>query len=58
MALGLLGVEIGNGVAVGILAHTDDGTGHVEQALSQGGLAAAAMAQQTDVADGINGIHD
>ena len=28
-----------------------------KQALCQGGLTAAAMAQQTDITDGINGIH-
>ena len=52
-----LGIIVRNGVAVGIFAHTVNGTGHVKQALSQGGLAAAAVTEQTDVADGINGVH-
>ena len=46
---GLFGVEVSDGIAVCVLAHTDDGAGHIKQALSQGGLTAAAVAQQTDV---------
>ena len=53
----LLGVVVADGVAVGVLAHAVDGAGHVKQTLSQGGLAAAAVPEQTDVADGIDGVH-
>ena len=51
LALDLFRVVIANGVAVGGLAQTVDHTGHAQKALHEGGLAVAAMAQQTDVAD-------
>ena len=51
LALDLLRVVVAHGVAVGGPAHAVDGAGHIQQALRQGGLAAAAVAQQTDVAD-------
>ncbi len=57
VTLDLLGIVIANGVAVGILADPVNGTGHVKQTFGKGGLTAAAMTQQTDIADGINGIH-
>ena len=57
MTADLLGIVVANGVAVGVLADTVDGTGHVKQALGQGRFAAAAVAQQTDVADGVNSVH-
>ena len=55
-ALDLLGVVVADGVAVGDTAHAVDGAGGEEHALSQSGLAAAAVAQQADVADGLGGI--
>jgi hypothetical protein len=55
---GLFGVKVGHGIAVGVLAHTHDGAGHIKQALSQSGLAAAAVAQQNNISDRVNGIHD
>ena len=57
MTADLLGIVVANGVAVGVLADTVDGTGHVKQALGQGGFAAAAVAQQADIADGVNSVH-
>ena len=51
LALDLLGVVVADGVAVGGLTHAVDGLGHVQQALSQGGLAAAAMSDEGHVAD-------
>ena len=57
VAADLLGIIIANGVAVGILAHTVNGTGHVEQALCQSGLAASAVTQQADVANGVDSVH-
>ena len=57
MTADLLGVVIADGVSVGVLADAIDGAGHVKQALSQRGLAAAAVTQQTDIADGINSVH-
>ena len=57
MTADLLGVVIADGVSVGVLADAVDCAGHVKQALSQRGLAAAAVTQQTDIADGINSVH-
>ncbi len=57
MTFDLLGIVIADGVAVGVFTNAVNGAGHVKQALSQGGLAASAVAQQTDVADGINSVH-
>ena len=55
----LLRVEIAGGVSICGPAHTVDCTGHIQQALRQGGFAAAAMAQQTDVANVLHRIaHD
>ena len=51
LPLGLLGIIIADGVAVSHTAHPVDGAGHIKQALRQGGLTAAAVAQQADVAD-------
>ena len=51
LALGLLGIVVADGVAVGGPAHSIDDARHVKQAFGQGGLAAAAVPQQTDVAD-------
>ena len=51
LAFDLLGVIIAYGVAVNSLAHAVNGFGHVEQALGQSGLAAAAMSDQGHVAD-------
>ena len=53
----LLGVVVTDGVAVGVLAHPVDGTGHIQQALCQGGLTASAVAQQADITNGVNSIH-
>ena len=57
MTADLLGVVIADGISVGVLADAVDCAGHVKQALSQRGLAAAAVTQQTDIADGINSVH-
>ena len=57
VAADFLGIIVANGVAVGILAHTVDGTGHVKQTLGQGSLAAAAVAQKTDISDRVNSVH-
>ena len=51
LPLGLLRIIVADGVAVRAPAHAVDGTGHIQQALCQGGLAVSAVAQQTDVAD-------
>jgi hypothetical protein len=53
-----LGIEVRNGISVSVAAHTDDSTGHIQQALSQSGLAAATVAQQNNVTDRVNSIHD
>ena len=58
MTTDLFGIVITNGVAVGILANTVNGTGHVKQALSQGGLTAAAVAQKADIANGVCCVHN
>ena len=52
----LLGVIVADGVAVSAGTHALEGTGHEQQALGQGGLAAAAVAQKADVADVLHGI--
>ena len=44
LPLGLLGVVVADGGAVGGPAHAGDGTGHVQKALDQGGFAVAAVA--------------
>ena len=51
LALGLFGVVVADGVAVGDLALAVDGAGQVQHVLHQRGLAAVEMAQQGDVAD-------
>ena len=51
LPLGLLGIIVTDGIAVCRTAHPVDGAGHIKQALRQSGLAAAAVAQQADVAD-------
>ena len=53
----LLGVIVADGISVGVLAHPVDGTGHIQQALCQGGLSASAVAQQADITNGVNSIH-
>ena len=54
--LDLLRIVIANGVAVAGLAHAVDGAGHIKQTLCQSGLAASAVAQQTDIANVLNRI--
>ncbi len=51
LALDLLGVVIANGVAVRRLAQAVGNAGEIQHALHQGGLSAAAVAQQADVAN-------
>ena len=51
LALDLFGIVIADGVAVGGLALTVDRTRHVQHALGERGLAAAAMAEQAHVTD-------
>ena len=51
LTLGLLGIIITDRIAVRAATHAVDGSGHKQQALRQGGLAAAAVAQQADIAD-------
>ena len=47
---------IADGGAFGHIAGYADDTGTVQQGLDQRGLAAAALADQGDVADGVDGI--
>ena len=51
LALGLLGVVVAGGVAVGGLAQTVNTLGHVQHLLGQRGLAGAAVAQQGNIAN-------
>ena len=51
LALDLFGIVVTDGVAVGGLALTVDRTSHVQHALGERGLAAAAMAEQAHIAD-------
>ena len=53
----LLRVVVTDGVAVGVLAHPVDGAGHIQKALCQSGLAAAAVAQKADIANGVYSVH-
>ena len=53
----LLGVVVTDGVSVGVLAHPVDGTGHIQKAFCQSGLAAAAVAQKADITNGVYSIH-
>ena len=57
MAANLFGIIVTNGVAVGVLTDTVDGTGHVEQTLGQGGLTTAGVTQQADVANSVCCVH-
>ena len=56
LPLGLLRIVITNGISVGAAAHPVDGTGDIQKALRQSGLATAAVTQQADVADVLYGI--
>ena len=47
----------GDGGSVGASAQTGDHLGGKEHALTQGGLAVAAVAQQGDVADILRSVH-
>ena len=51
LTLDLFRVVVADGVAVVDLALTVDGTGQVEHVLGKGGLAAAAVTEQADIAD-------
>jgi hypothetical protein len=51
------GIVVSDGVAVSVLAHTINGSGHVKQALSQSGLAAATVTEQTNITDSVNSVH-
>ena len=56
-SLNLFGIIVTNGISVCIFADAVNSTGHIKQALSQGGLTAAAVAQKADITDRINSIH-
>ena len=51
LALDFFRVVVADGVAVGDLALAVDGAGQVEHVLGKGGLAAAAVTEQADIAD-------
>ena len=51
LAADLFGIVVTNGVAVGNSAQTVRAAGEIQHALSEGGLAAAAVAKQHDIAD-------
>ena len=53
----LLGIVVTDGIAVGVLAHAVDGAGHIQKAFCQSGFAAAAMAQQADITNGVYSVH-
>ena len=57
LTLDLFGIVITNGIAVRDSAHTVDGAGHIQKALCQSGFAAAAMAQQADITNGVYSVH-
>mgnify|MGYP005863123111 CR=1 FL=1 len=57
LTLDLFGIIITNGIAVRDSAHTVDGAGHIQKALCQSGFAAAAMAQQADITNGVYSVH-
>ena len=49
LTLRLLRIIIADGISISAAAHPVDGAGHIQKTLCQGGLAAATVAQQTDV---------
>ena len=51
LAADLFGIVVTNGIAVGNSAQTVRAAGEIQHALSEGGLAAAAVAKQHDIAD-------
>ena len=57
LSLLLFVIKVRNGRAVGALAETGDRFGHIKHALAQGGLAVAAVAQQSKVADILRSVH-
>ena len=51
LTLRLLRIIIADGISIGAAAHPVNGAGHIQKTLCQSGLAAATVAQQTDVTD-------
>ena len=56
LALGLFGIIVAHGIAIGDLAQSGSAAGQIQHTLCQGGLSVSAMPQQADITNVLRGI--